>query len=211
MRARAAAVGLGFLAISCVLLVLSSTFQRGDGDENASSLLSVGGIYLGTFAELGVGSAAPDFPQDDDVQWLNTKGSNPPQYLRGGPLSLRKLRKEGKIVLLHFWDYTNMRSIMSLSALSRWHERYSPFGVKVISVHRSRFPFASRLLWVARAVERLGIKHAVVNDEHVSLFPLQLHVNICDAHSLSARRLIDCHSFSSPDLAHIASNASRVM
>ncbi len=178
MRARPVlVVGLGALGIICGLLALSWNFG-GDHDANSiAELLSVGGIYLGTFAELGVGSAAPDFPQDDDVQWLNTKGSSPPQYLRGGPLSLRKLRKQGKIVLLHFWDYTNVRSIMSVPGIMRWNERYQPFGLKVISVHRSKFPFSSRLDHVAQAVERLGIKHAVANDEHVSSFSLALHVS----------------------------------
>lgn len=149
------------MAVLGILLV----GQRGQSSQ--TELLTVGGVYLGTFGELQVGDAAADFPIGEDVEWLNTPGSSPGAP-RGAPLTLRGLRREGKAVLLHFWDYTSMQSSMAMPALRRWSTRYSPLGVEIIGVHTSRFGFAKRLVHVAKAVERLGLRHPIVNDAHVS-------------------------------------------
>lgn len=133
------------------------------GGERKTGLLTVDGVYLGSFRQLTEGEAAPDFPKG--AEWLNTAGSTAGAP-RGSPLTMQGLRREGKVVLLHFWDYTSMHSNMAMPALRRWQERYKGYGVEMIGVHRSRYSFAHRLLHVARAVERQGLRHPIVNDEH---------------------------------------------
>lgn len=154
----------GAVALICLLGIAVIALQR---QGRAGELLSVEGIYLGSFGQLGKGDAAPDFSVGEDIDWLNTRGSYPPQALRGAPLTMRGLRRKGMVVLLHFWDYTNTKSALVMPAIRRWSERYEPFGVEIIGVHSTSFIFAKRLVHVARAVERLGLRHPVVNDAHV--------------------------------------------
>jgi len=158
-RRRGGAVLLVAAAAAAVLVVAGLL----EGGERKAGLLTVDGVYLGSFRPLSEGEAAPDFPKG--AEWLNTAGSTPGAP-RGGPLTMRELRREGKVVLLHFWDYTSMHSSMAMPALRRWQERYKGYGVEMIGVHRSRYSFAHRLLHVVRAVDRQGLRHPIVNDEH---------------------------------------------
>ena len=154
MRPMQGSVALLGVAAAVACLVLAAQIPTGTaGLLQPSALLTVLGVHLGFFSELGPGSAAPGFPAGGDVQWLNSP-----------PLDMRALRADGDWVLLHFWDSTSVESLRTLPAVKRIHEFYGPHGLRVVGVHRPRYGFARQAALVAGAVKRLQIKYPVVND-----------------------------------------------
>lgn len=83
-------------------------------------------------------------------------------WFNSDPLPMAALR--GYTILIDFWDYTNQSCIHALPYTKEWHKRYSDKGLVVLGVHTPEFPFARDPLNVRAAIEKLGIKHAVVMD-----------------------------------------------
>jgi len=86
-----------------------------------------------------------------DLQWINAK-----------PFSLADL--EGRVVLIHFWDYSCINCLRALAYMKVWHGRYGDKGLAVLGVHAPEFPFGKVVSNVARAVDDLGIGFPVAND-----------------------------------------------
>ena len=94
--------------------------------------------------------AAPEFPSGLD--WLNVP------FLRMQTLIGRHA------VLVEFWDFARINSLRTLPYLKEWHSRYGELGLRVIGVHAPGYSFGRERAHVERAVERLGVRHAVVLD-----------------------------------------------
>lgn len=101
---------------------------------------------------------APEFPPRLD--WLNVA------YLRMDRLMGRHA------VLLEFWDFASIYSLRTLPYLKAWHDRYAGAGLCVIGVHAPGYSFGRDPDAVARAVERLEIRHAVALDPGLELWRL---------------------------------------
>ena len=79
---------------------------------------------------------------------------------------MRSLQKQGKFILLHFWDYTQLTSLLNLPIVKNLQRKYGPVNLEVVGVHYSRYSFANRISDLARATKKLGIRYSVANDMH---------------------------------------------
>jgi DNA-binding beta-propeller fold protein YncE len=69
----------------------------------------------------------------------------------------------GKVVVLHFWRYSSVNCVRVLEELRPVEDRFGAEAV-VVGVHSPKFPHEHEHAAVERAVERLGIRHAVLDD-----------------------------------------------
>jgi len=89
-------------------------------------------------------------------------------WFNGEPVSLRDLR--GQVILVDFWDYTNLQSIHAMTTMKQWHEKYKDFGLIVVGVHTPQFSFGKKIEVMQRAVRRAGIPYPVVLDNEALLW-----------------------------------------
>ncbi|MFL5962832.1 MAG: cytochrome c biogenesis protein DipZ [Gaiellaceae bacterium] len=92
---------------------------------------------------------APALHADGD--WINTK-----------PLTLKQLRR--KVVLIDFWTYSCINCLRTLPHLEAWDAAYRDKGLVIIGVHTPEFAFEHVASNVRSAVQRLGIRYPVVQD-----------------------------------------------
>jgi thiol-disulfide isomerase/thioredoxin len=72
-----------------------------------------------------------------------------------------------KVVLIDFWTYSCINCIRTIPYLNAWHEKYSDEGLVIVGIHAPEFDFEKNPGNVRAAVEKFGIKYAVVQDnEH---------------------------------------------
>jgi len=69
----------------------------------------------------------------------------------------------GKVVVLHFWRYSCINCVRVLSELRPVEERFASEAV-VIGIHSPKFPREHDHAAVERAVERLALRHPVLDD-----------------------------------------------
>jgi cytochrome c biogenesis protein CcdA/thiol-disulfide isomerase/thioredoxin len=86
-----------------------------------------------------------------DGVWINSK-----------PLTLTQLR--GKVVLIDFWTYSCINCLRTLPHLKAWDATYRSKGLVIIGVHTPEFAFEHVSSNVRSAVQRLGIRYPVVQD-----------------------------------------------
>jgi thiol-disulfide isomerase/thioredoxin len=86
-----------------------------------------------------------------DGVWINSK-----------PLTLSRLR--GKVVLIDFWTYSCINCLRTLPHLKAWDATYRSKGLVIIGVHTPEFAFEHVSSNVRSAVQRLGIRYPVVQD-----------------------------------------------
>ena len=96
--------------------------------------------------------AAPDVP--NGLDWFNV----------ARPLSLAADLR-GKIIILDFWTQGCINCLHVIPDLHRLEEEF-PNSLAVVGVHWAKFDHERTSEAVGKAVQRLGIKHPVVNDEH---------------------------------------------
>jgi cytochrome c biogenesis protein CcdA/thiol-disulfide isomerase/thioredoxin len=96
--------------------------------------------------------AAPEFAGLKN--WLNTPGDR--------PLTIAGLR--GKVVLIDFWTYSCVNCLRTLPHLKAWDERYRKDGLVIVGVHTPEFAFEHVASNVRTAVEKLGIRYPVAQD-----------------------------------------------
>jgi cytochrome c biogenesis protein CcdA/thiol-disulfide isomerase/thioredoxin len=103
----------------------------------------------------GSTAGLPDYgtapPVRPGGRWFNTE-----------PLTLRELR--GKVVLLDFWTYSCINCLRTLPHLRAWDEAYRDEGLVILGVHSPEFAFEHEASNVGEAIERLGIRYPVVQD-----------------------------------------------
>jgi len=69
----------------------------------------------------------------------------------------------GKVVVLHFWRSSSINCVRVLDELRPIEERFAAEAV-VLGIHSPKFPREHEHTAVERAVERLGIRHPVLDD-----------------------------------------------
>ena len=89
----------------------------------------------------------------DTGQWINSE-----------PFTLSDQMEKGKVVLVDFWTYTCINCIRTLPYMKDWHEKYADRGLVILGVHSPEFEFEKVFENVTEAVERFGLKYAIVQD-----------------------------------------------
>jgi thiol-disulfide isomerase/thioredoxin len=98
--------------------------------------------------------AAPPFPAGP---WVNARGPEP-------------ILKQGKPMLVEFWDFCRPNSLRTLPYLKAWHERYAPQGLRVVGVHCPGFDASREEQAVRDAVARLGVEYPVLIDSELEMW-----------------------------------------
>ena len=86
-----------------------------------------------------------------DLEWVNCE-----------PMTLESLR--GRVVVVHFWDYTCTNCLRAVAYVKVWHGRYADKGLVIVGVHSPEFEFGHDAGNVRRAVEELGLPFPVASD-----------------------------------------------
>jgi cytochrome c biogenesis protein CcdA/thiol-disulfide isomerase/thioredoxin len=134
----------------------TSFFQNRIEDSSAAKreLAKVRGGGAALAAVKGT-SGLPDYgvapPLHVDGAWINSP-----------PLTMSKLH--GKVVLIDFWTYSCINCLRTLPHLKGWYAAYHSKGLVIIGVHTPEFAFEHVTSNVRAAVERLGIKYPVMQD-----------------------------------------------
>jgi thiol-disulfide isomerase/thioredoxin len=85
-------------------------------------------------------------------------------WVNSEPLTVAGELARGRVVLIDFWTYTCVNCLRTLPFIEAWYERYADAGLTVIGVHTPEFEFEERAPNVVAAVERLGLRYPVVQD-----------------------------------------------
>ncbi len=93
---------------------------------------------------------APDFRPE--LEWINTGGRR---------LTLADFR--GRLLILDFWTAGCINCIHMIPELAEIERRF-PDEVAIVGVHSGKFLSERETPNIARACERLGVHHPVVND-----------------------------------------------
>lgn len=96
-------------------------------------------------------------PELRGVHWLNS-----------GPLSIHNLR--GNVIVLFFWDHTDIRSLHMLEYIRELYDRYNDVGLVVVGVHSPAFDFAGKVESLERVVRERGLLFPVVMDNDRTIF-----------------------------------------
>jgi len=130
-------------------------------EENATArrelakLRDNGGAGLTAKATSNKPDALPDYGEAPDFhpagEWFNTK-----------PLTVDSLR--GKVVLVDFWTYSCVNCLRTLPHLEAWDAAYRKQGLVIVGVHTPEFAFEHVASNVDAAIQRLGIKYPVFQD-----------------------------------------------
>ena len=89
-------------------------------------------------------------------------------WVNSPPLTLGRLY--GKVVLIEFWEYTNINSLRTLEPNKKWYERYHPYGFEIVGVHDPEFDISRPATNVRAAVKRLGLPYPVFVDPDYKLW-----------------------------------------
>jgi cytochrome c biogenesis protein CcdA/thiol-disulfide isomerase/thioredoxin len=97
-----------------------------------------------------------------------------PSFAGGGrwfnsqPLMIKKLR--GKVVLVDFWTYSCINCLRTLPQLEAWDKHYRKDGLVIVGVHTPEFAFEHVSSNVEGAIERLGVRYPVVQDNDYAIW-----------------------------------------
>lgn len=122
----------------------------------ALGLLVAAGLGLVTPLWAG-GQRAADF--QGGGPWFNTGGK---------PLTIQGLR--GQVVAVEMWTAgcSNCRNV--IPDLKKWHAKYHDQGLVIVAVHAPEFSYERSEQYVRGAVAKLGIRYAVVMDNHFRIW-----------------------------------------
>lgn len=82
--------------------------------------------------------------------------------------SMESLR--GKVVLIDFWTYSCINCVRTVPYLQKWHEMYADKWLVILGVHAPEFAFERETKNVLAAVQKLGIRYPVVQDNNFGLW-----------------------------------------
>lgn len=95
-------------------------------------------------------------PLDGALTWFNSPA-----------LQLDKQR--GKVVLLHFFDFSCVNCIRTYPYVTEWHRRYAAVGLQVIGVHVPQFEFSMDPVNVLASVRQYKLGYPIAVDSHLQI------------------------------------------
>ncbi|MBN9389183.1 MAG: redoxin domain-containing protein [Chloroflexi bacterium] len=117
----------------------------GTSGNNADSSANTGEVASVNLQDRG---PAPEF---QPANWVNSE-----------PIKLADLR--GQPVLLEFWTFGCINCQNVLPSLKSWYDEFSGKGLAFVSFHRPEFDYEKKLENVQQAIQNLGIKYPVAQD-----------------------------------------------
>jgi cytochrome c biogenesis protein CcdA/thiol-disulfide isomerase/thioredoxin len=84
------------------------------------------------------------------------------RWFNSAPLTMHGLR--GKVVLVDFWTYSCVNCLRTLPHLKAWDAAYRKDGLVIVGVHTPEFAFEHDSGNVRSAIERLGVRYPVMQD-----------------------------------------------
>jgi hypothetical protein len=90
--------------------------------------------------------------------WMNT----------AKPVSKKSL--EGQVVLLYFWNYSDIRSFSLIKVMDYWNQKYGGSGLQILGIHSPAYDFEKNQNALKKAVKRLKIAYPVALDSSRSLW-----------------------------------------
>jgi len=137
------------------------------------------GFDSGLEAGSETGSASSSASESDtgagkeDAIILDFSGTDPLSRTSGSwfnspPLTLASLR--GSVVMVDFWTYSCINCQRTLPWINAWHERYARDGLVLVGVHTPEFAFEREAKNLRRAMDELGVKHPVVQDNDFGIW-----------------------------------------
>jgi cytochrome c biogenesis protein CcdA/thiol-disulfide isomerase/thioredoxin len=91
--------------------------------------------------------------------------ASPDAYLNTGGQPIKLSDYVGKnVVLVDFWTYSCINCLRTLPYVEAWYSKYKDQGLVIVGVHTPEFAFEHLTNNVADAINRLGIKYPVVQD-----------------------------------------------
>jgi thiol-disulfide isomerase/thioredoxin len=112
---------------------------------------------IGEAADLEVLSPGPPQSIEQASGWLNSP-----------PLTDASLR--GDVVLYDFWTYACVNCQHTLPHMKAWQERYSPDGLRIVSIHTPEFDFEAVPDNVSDYLTSNGISYPVALDPDRSIW-----------------------------------------
>ena len=106
---------------------------------------------------------APEFLLDG--AWLNPEGL-PEGVMDDGVLKMEELK--GRVVLIDFWTYSCVNCIRTIPYIRSWYDAYSDDGLVVLGIHAPEFAFERSFENLEKAVNDLGVKWPVIQDNQFS-------------------------------------------
>ena len=84
------------------------------------------------------------------------------EWVNSDPVFMKDLK--GRVVLVHFWDYTYYSCLHAMTYIKVWNGRYRDKGLAVVGIHAPEFSFSRNRENIIRAVEDMGIDFPVAMD-----------------------------------------------
>jgi len=85
-------------------------------------------------------------------------------WINSEPTTVEAELEAGNVVLIDFWTYTCVNCLRTMPHLQGWHDKYSDRGLSIIGVHSPEFDFEKVTENVQEAVNRIGIRWPVAQD-----------------------------------------------
>jgi thiol-disulfide isomerase/thioredoxin len=90
------------------------------------------------------------------------------RWLGSKPISVADQVGAGKVTLIDFWTYTCINCLRTVPYLRAWNERYAGKGLTIVGVHAPEFSFEKKTANVEAAIERLGLRYPVAQDNDMA-------------------------------------------
>jgi thiol-disulfide isomerase/thioredoxin len=87
-------------------------------------------------------------------------------WINSEPTIIEAELERGNIVLVDFWTYTCINCLRTMPHLKAWYEKYADHGLTIIGVHTPEFEFEKDTDNVLEAVERIGVRWPVAQDNN---------------------------------------------
>src|SRR5258708_1672278 len=91
------------------------------------------------------------------------RGAGDGAWINSRPLTVSPTR--GEVVLIDFWTYSCINCLRTLPHLKAWDATYRSKGLVIIGVHTPEFAFEHVTSNVRSALQGLGIRYPVVQDD----------------------------------------------
>jgi len=85
-------------------------------------------------------------------------------WINSEPTTIEAELDAGNVVLIDFWTYTCVNCLRTMPHLKGWYEKYADRGLTIIGVHSPEFEFEKINENVQDAVDRIGIRWPVAQD-----------------------------------------------